>query len=574
LRSFQKTFNPIDYGLLSFIFITLILKFHLIFKIKIGWDEFHYLSNVHTYLRSELTDIFQKFHVHFFSWLPAISNNEVFQVIAARICLFFLLTGTCICIYLIAKQILNRSGALFSVLCYLSLSNIIFHGASFRPDSICSFLFVFSLYHIIKKHRTAASFILSAIAMALSIMISIKAQFHLLAIGGVFVCLLLLSDNKKQTAVQILCFAVSFVIILFLLYFYHLSSLAEQPATGASEYLSRAGSKVIMLNKLFPGLPFFFFSVYENLIIWITFLIGIIVISWNGIRHKKWRYHGTPVFLLFPFLIPLLTLLFYRNAYPYYYVFIMAPAIIFCGVIMHHIAEDYKAAKTASYLFIAGIFSIGIFSNFLFHYSKVSAEQLTAQKEIIRTVHQIFPEPVPYLDGCSVISSFPKVGFFMSTWGMENYLQAGRPIMRRLLEKRQPLFLIVNLPSLDFSLPRENPFTDRNHALLEEDWKILNSNFIPHWGIIYVAGKKLVFSSEIVSLRFEILIPGTYTIETNGPVRINGIDYPPGSAVNFEQGFYSMEKLDPDIASVTLRWGKNLFRPEKEPDMIPTFYGF
>jgi hypothetical protein len=418
-KKIPEKINSINTGLSVLIIFVLILKFQLLFKIKIGWDEFLYLSHVHMYLKGGLTNAFQSFHVHFFTWLPSVSKNEVSQVIAARICLFFLFTGTCVYIYLIGKQILNRAGALFSVLCYVSLSNIIFHGASFRADSICSFFFIFSLYHIIKKHRPAASFILSAAAMAFSLMISIKAQFHLLAIGGVFVCLLLLSDNKKQTAVQILCFAVSFVIILFLLYFYHLSSLAEQPATGASEYLSRAGSKVIMLNKLFPGLPFFFFSVYENLIIWITFLIGIIVICWNGIRHKKWRYHGTPVFLLFPFLIPLLTLLFYRNAYPYYYVFIMAPAIIFCGVIMHHIAEDYKAAKTASYLFIAGIFSIGIFSNFLFHYSKVSAEQLTAQKEIISTVHQIFPEPVPYLDGCSVISSFPKVGFFMSTWGME-----------------------------------------------------------------------------------------------------------------------------------------------------------
>ena len=162
----------------------------------------------------------------------------------------------------------------------------------------------------------------------------------------------------------------------------------------------------------------------------------------------------------------------------------------------------------------------------------------------------------------------------MSTWGMENYLQTGKPIMRHLLENRRPLFLVANLPSLDFTLPRENPFTERNHGLMEEDWEILNSNFIPHWGIIYLAGKKLTVSPGTVSQLFEILIPGTYTIETAGPVRVNGTRYSPGSTVDLEKGFHVLETLDSDIDTVTLRWGENLFRPEKEPELIPVFYGF
>jgi hypothetical protein len=404
-------------------------------------------------------------------------------------------------------------------------------------------------------------------------MISIKALFHLLAIGGVFICLLLFSDNRKQTAMQAICFAVAFVSMVSLLYFFHLSSLAEPPKTSALEFAGKSGEKVIILHKLFPALPVFFSSVYKNAMIWITLTTGIIIISWNGIRHK-WNYNRISAVFLYPFLIPLFTLLFYRNAYPYYYVFIMAPAIIFCGVVMHHIAEDYKASKSKAFLFFAGIFGIAVFSNFLFHYSKVSPEQLTSQKNIIQTVHQIFPEPVPYIDGCSVISSFPKVGFFMSTWGMENYLKTGRPIMRRLLENRRPLFLVANLPSLDFSLPRENPFTQVNYALMEEDWEILNANFIPHWGIIYVTGKKIVFGPETVSELFEIIIPGIYTIETTGPVQLKGTRYSPGATVDLEQGFHVLERLDSDITAVTLRWGENLFRPEKEPDLIPSFYAF
>lgn len=77
-----------------------------------------------------------------------------------------------------------------------------------------------------------------------------------------------------------------------------------------------------------------------------------------------------------------------------------------------------------------------------------------------------------------MISSFPKVGFFMSTSGIEDYLQSGRPVMRDLPRERRPLFLIADVSSLQ--LQRTRP--SKRHSLMADDIEVLRNNFIPQWG--------------------------------------------------------------------------------------------
>jgi len=577
----RKAITRTEFGLLVFIAIALVLKFYLIFLLKIGWDEFFFLSKVHTYIRGALTGQFQTFYVHFFTWLSWISDNEVTQVIAARLVLYALFLGACIYTYLIGRQFLNRSGALFGVFCYVSLSNIVVHGTSFRADSICSFLFLLSVYHILTNPRSKLLISFAGFAMALSLMVSIKVAFHLVTIGAIFLCLFVLAENKKNVITQMMFFALVFLGGFFLLYQFHSSTLAVSQVAGAKlavsqvagakQFVGSAASKVIMLNDLFPQLPYLALSLKENVFIWSFLILGIIIVTSDLIRSKGKRINRN--LILYTFLIPLITLIFYRNAFPYFYVFIIAPAIIFCGVIVHKMTEDYRRTGSAFLIVLVAIYSFSVCINFLFHYLNNSSDRTIAQRELLQAVHKIFPEPVPYIDGCSAISSFPKVGLFMSTWGMEGYLQANRPIMHKILTQRQPVFLFANIPSLDPLLPRENAFTAINYALLEKDWKVLNSNFIHHWGILYVAGKQFKFDSDAGSQNFEILIPGTYTLEGEEAVFINGVVYEPGSTVNLKKGSHTITAQHTP-ARAKLRWGEHLYRPSKEPTSIPVFYGF
>jgi hypothetical protein len=193
--------------------------------------------------------------------------------------------------------------------------------------------------------------------------------------------------------------------------------------------------------------------------------------------------------------------------------------------------------------------------------------------ELIETVHKIFPYKSPYIDGCSAISSFPKHGLFMSTWGMENYLKANTPIMLDILKNKNPTFLFANIPSLDLSLSRENDFTAINYPLLEEDWETLKSNYVHHWSIIYVAGKQFDFSSGEKHRNFDILIEGSYTYEGEDTIVIDGALIEPYDIIKLERSIHTIEPQKTP-SKATLRWGEHLYRPQKEPTSIPTFYGF
>ena len=142
-----------DLCLMLMIVTALVVKLRLVFTLKIGWDEFFFLAKVHSSLAGSLTDRLQTFYVHAFTWLPRVSGNEVSQVIAARLVMFALLLGSCILTYRLARYFFSRSAALFSVLCYVTFSNIVIHGASFRADSISSFMFLLALYALVVEGR-------------------------------------------------------------------------------------------------------------------------------------------------------------------------------------------------------------------------------------------------------------------------------------------------------------------------------------------------------------------------------------------------------------------------------------
>jgi len=180
---------------------------------------------------------------------------------------------------------------------------------------------------------------------------------------------------------------------------------------------------------------------------------------------------------------------------------------------------------------------------------------------------------VPYIDWCSAVSSFPKKGFFMSTWGMENYLAANRPVMKKILETEHPVFLVANKPLLDTSIPRINPFTKAYYALLEPDYNILKDNFIPHWGPVWVAGKSIQFKGASRPHSFDILIPGIYTIEASGPIILDGLNHITGDTITLTRGSHTVLP-GPEVKSMTIRWGKHLYRPDGQPLNLPSFYGF
>jgi hypothetical protein len=161
----------------------------------------------------------------------------------------------------------------------------------------------------------------------------------------------------------------------------------------------------------------------------------------------------------------------------------------------------------------------------------------------------------------------------LNIWGAENYLEAGEPIMRWLLLKEKPIFLLGNTPILNLSLPEERITALGDYRLLKEDWETLRENYIHHWGMLYVLGKKIRFEPGISYKRLEILVPGKYTLESDRPLDIDGTIIDSGDTLTLRQGIHHI-RLDGKALVTYLRWGENLFRPQFEPIKEPLFYGF
>lgn len=571
----QIAFDPkeiklIEFGLILFIAIALCLKFRLIFQISVNQDEFAYLSRVYSYSRGTLAGQFQTFHVHFFKWISYFSKNEVTQIFVVRSVMYLFFLGACLLTYLIGRKFINRSGALFAVLCFLSFSYVVLNGSSFRSDTISAFLSLFSIYIIIARTQSRLSMIIAGLAVALSLMVTIKAIFHLLTIGVILLFIIVVAKNRRDISKQIVSFVIALVGGFFLFYQFHISTLIPTSLRDPSQYLGHTSSKVIILDKLFPKWRFLELSIYQNSVIWILLIIGIIFVIWAAIHQKRNR--STHKTILLGFLVPLLSLIFYRNAFPYYYVFILTPAIIFSGVVVHKIMEAFRKTGSIFPPFIVASLTFIVFFHFIFYYTIFFPNRNFVQRDLLEAVHEIFPEPVPYIDGCSMVASFPKAGFFMSSWVMENYLRTNKPIMKNILSQHQPLFLLANVPHLKLSFPRKEAVSATGYSLLEEDWNVLKSNFLHHWGPIYVVGKQFEFSSVTDSQCFETVIPGKYTLEGKLGVSVDGILYRPGNIINLNKGEHTITALyNPGKAA--LRLGEHLYKPEVKPPSNPIFIG-
>jgi hypothetical protein len=146
----------------------------------------------------------------------------------------------------------------------------------------------------------------------------------------------------------------------------------------------------------------------------------------------------------------------------------------------------------------------------------------------------------------------------MSTWGLEAY-QDGPPFAEEYLGRRTVPLLLVNSRAFEDALGLS--VQNRPELRLQEaDRRILRENYIPHWGPIWVAGKRFEASPD--SLEFRILVPGLYTLE-GGAALIDGKRVGTGESLQLGRGRHAIA-FD-GAGARTLRWGDRLPKPDRAP---------
>ena len=474
-------------------------------------------------------------------------------------------------LYAISRRIFSKTGALLTVFLAISFTDIIRHGFSFRADTICLFFFLLSIFFLFKGGITSAG--MAGLSLAISFLVSIKTVFYIPTILAFLVIAFYLSRDRKHVVKICLVFAFCSICWISLLYSLHnymltsrLSNLSSAVTKGQA-IIASAGSKVLWTGKFFPRSAYIIRSLLENPGTWLVMLLGTFTsVVYLFTSRYRWRYG-----IIFAFILPLGTLLFYRNAFPYYFVFILPPALIISGVYVEISVYYNKQGRTKFAMILILVPVIIAIINSAKLIGHQLEDHIQPQRELIALVHRIFPEPVPYIDRNRMIASFPSAGFWMSTWGLEGYRKRGVPVMRSLLERNQPRFLIANSPVLRIDDEKWFGQNKSVYRLLDEDYNILKENFILHWGALYVPGKSFDRLSKGKKQIFKILIEGKYTVEADGALMIDSSRAMPGEVLSLAKGQHMIETIG--AHSVVLRWGDHLYRPQMTPSSQPIYTG-
>lgn len=555
--------------LLSLLVFAVISRIFIMARYEVNWDEFYYLSFVYQYLNNNLDKALQTFHVHFFSWLELVSNNEVNQIVAARAIMLLLQLATGVIIYRISYRFMDKSAALFSVFSYFCVSYVLKTGASFRVDPIATFFLMASLDLILLNSKRIKYSILISALLALSLMITIKSVLYIPTIILIVVVLLYDSDQRKKDIIRFLMIGISSVLFWGLLYYFHKVSLNLETAGNDISIMTGGFNKTLNHNVFFPRKIFMFHSLIIDFVFWITFIYGFMITVFSFKKGIRLIVSPINAMLLLAFVLPLLSVFVYRNAFPYFYAFMLAPASIFCGIAWHSILSINKQKVNFVASLIVFLLFVNIISNgFVFPYRK----NLDRQRTLLEVIHKAFPTPVKYFDRCSMVSSFPQVGFFMSTWGVENYRQAEIAVIAESIKKQKPVFFIANTALLDLSGDLDR-YTKLNNSLLHSDELAIQENYIHHWGEIYVAGKQFYLEERGAEEQFSIVIEGIYTLEGESEVFIDNMLIKPGKTVNLLVGSHAI-KAKENKGFYKLRWGDKLYRPKTQPQVKGIFNGF
>lgn len=556
----KKTTNRVDLSLILALYVGLLASAHLAVIQKINWDEFYYLSQVHDYGRGTLTIALQTIHVHF--WAPLIGSdlNEVSQIVIGRLVMWLCLSGTVIAIYVIARAFFSRSAAMFAGLVYLSFNYVLIHGTSFRTDPSAAFLMMVCLAIAVRAKLTPWSILLFSVCAALAALTTIKVVFYVPAFLAAVVWRLSQDESKKRVLVSIAVMLVLSLVLFGAVFLLHRNTLTVEGLDGSKSMLSNAAKTTLTKSGLFVSFSYLLSNSLYSLIPTFVMLSSAALLVLRG-RALVGSRLGAGIVL--GLALPLVTFTFYRNTFPYYFPFIFPPAMIIAASLF----ESLKR-RSSLQIVLVGLCVVTIAQSWLARLPETKAHQ----NATVQAAHDIFPEPVAYFDRSGTLGTFPKANIFMSTWGLTNYQSAGFPQFKLVLEKKPVPLLLLNSPQLTHAVmdgvaPIFLPFF---LPLFEEDREVLASNYIPHWGLIWVAGKSLALTN--VAQDVEFAIPGSYTLESEEPIRVGSREVVPNETVAFERGSALLSSTAPQ--DVILRWAAATYVPSEEAPVKPFFTDF
>lgn len=491
---------------------------------NVNWDEFYFLSHLHAHLNGTLDRPLQTFFVHGFTWLPWVSAHEVDQIATARLVMMLFFLGTCLSLHRIAAHLTDEKSADIAVLAFVASGFAIPHGASFRADPMAAGLLMGSVAMMMTTRMGLRQIIAVAVMSALALLVTVKAALFL----PVYVAALVWRWHNRAVVLRCLAAGVLGLGIAGALFFWHASGITPGEGTATSDNLGEAARLTLGGQSFFPRLP--------EVMLWALLSGGALLLAIAGLMIAPTQ---RLLVVLILFAVPLLSVVLYRNAFPYFFPFAV-PAFMVAVALGAQAFRGSLIWKLGLVLMLAsgGLQTV-----------RALSEGNAAQHATLAEVHRHFPEPVPYIDQNAMVSSFPRLGFFMSTWGIANYRAEGQPVFADLIEAYAPPMLLANRDEL-YAVMRPEMVTEPVIGLLDEDTDILRQTYIHYAGVIWLAGREVTLKNNSASTSMPFA--GDYRVEADTALMIDGEPVSDGDVLVL--GDHAVQITGPEGIKVRLIW--------------------
>lgn len=548
---------PVVFG--AAVLAILAAKLLLAWRINVNWDEFFYLNHVHALARGDLELLMQGAYAHLFRWVAMLDLQEVDQVAWLRVPMWALLVVSVGLLYRLMRRFATPTAAAFAVLAFIASWPVLKHGASFRADSILLPLTLAGMLLITRTDGRPVRYDLAAgLSLALAFTLTTKA---VLVLPPLAVMVLAAGAGTPLDATRVgravrrltLILVTAGVVSALLIAAHATQVVAGVEPAGA--FAARTVTATLLDVPFLPRGDYFRNLVMLDLIFWIALLAGLAIAA------------RLRAFVAAASALALLPILFYRNAFPYYYPVMMAPAAILVAV-----AADWLRQRPAhGRLRGAGSLALAMLGLLLVHHAwdgvmTLRFDEQQKQRQIVTAVHGIFPARVPYIDHSGMIASFPKSNFLMSSWGVEDYRRRGRDFMPDLLASSRPPLLLMNHPVLV-------PGTLLYRQLSETDRRLLESSYVDYWGPIKVAGVGIAVPAD-GTMALHVPFAGRYRLDSSAPIRLNGVLLDPGETIEIahaQEALIAAASVAGSAVAARLVWAAARQPPDQAPP-APPFY--
>lgn len=487
----------------------------LVFAKSINWDEFLHFSQVYDLPRGRVIWAIQTLHARLFAWARWVPGDVIAQLEAARLGMLVFETVTAWMIVLSSRLFVDRQIALLAGLAYVAGGYVFLHGFSFRPDPMAAATLLTALYLFARRDLSPPNILLTGILIGVAGVMTIKSIFYLPCFAGVaWYRFAERTEGTRSTLARIAAIPLIAAIAFYGVFTLHRQGIATTQDATAAGVESTAGSYV--LSELFHGLHF----TTRQALMAPVITIGILIIPLTWRRYKR-----SEKVAIGGLLAPLATLIFYRNTFPYYFVFLLAPVCVGISPSIAAMARRYGSMKLMIVVLATPL-------------ALLAAEPygvLARQRALIAEVHRLFPRETGYLAYTGFVPDYPRViPTLISGVGLDFYYRQGKPVIAEAIERGDVGFVLADNPIVRAAFAGKVVA----HSLQPQDFAALHGNFIHYESKLWIAGKMLCPASG--EQAFRTYRPGEHSLQ-GGSAIIDGRRVAEGSSIALQPGLHRLD---------------------------------